>query len=243
MTIGALATSAALGLGGTATPGKHDALFTLLKAPLGRALLGGIAIGLFGYAAWRIVEALFNPERHRGLRGFALRVKSAVTGALHFLLGITVVKLALGSYAIGSEGEEARHWTARALATPGGAIALWALAFGLVIYGVYELYCAWRAKLNDKLELGRLKPDTANLVVALSRFGIAARGAVFIAMGAILTRAVRDHDPKQAGGMQASLRELFSEIGLVPYAFVAAGLVAYGIYELLNAKYRRIQVT
>ena len=242
ITIGALATTAAVGLGGTAAPGKHDAMFTLLKAPLGRVLLGAMAVGLFGYAAWRLIEAVTNPEREHGLKGAAGRIKSAVTGAIHFMIGVTAVKLAMGGFAIGSEGKEARHWTARALNTPGGKYALWALAIGLILYGLYELSCAVRAKLSKKLELGRLQPNTANLVVALSRFGIAARGAVFIAMGAILVRAVRQGDPKEAGGLQASLRELVTEIGRVPYAFVAAGLIAYGIYQLINAKYRRINV-
>jgi hypothetical protein len=242
MTIGALATSAALGLGGTAAPGKHDALFTVLEAPLGRVLMGVIAAGLFGYAAWRIIESVFDPERHHGIKGVAHRIKSAVTGALHVMIGVTAVKLAMGNFAIGSEGDEARHWTARALDTPGGAVALWALAGGLIAYGLYQLYCAWRAKLSKQLSLGRMKPQSANLVVALSRFGIAARGVVFMAMGGVLAHAVRDSDPTQAGGLQASLRELVSEIGRGPFAFVAAGLIAYGIYQLINARYRRIRV-
>jgi hypothetical protein len=242
MTVGALAVSAAVGLGSTATPGKHDALFTLLEAPLGRVLIGVMATGLFGYAAWRIIEAVFDPDGHHGMKAVAHRVKSAVTGAIHIMIGITAVKLAIGDFTIGREGDEARHWTARALDTPGGAIALWALASGLIAYGAYQLYNAWRAKLDKRLALGRMKQDTRNLVVALSRFGIAARGVVFIAMGGVLAGAVRDHDPKRAGGLQASLRELVGEIGRWPFAAVAAGLIAYGIYQLINARYRRITV-
>src|SRR5688572_11389823 len=180
MTVGALATFAALGLGGTRAPGKYDAMFTLLAAPLGRVLMGIIAAGLFGYAAWRVVEALFDPERRgHGVKGLALRIRSAITGALHVMIGISATKLALGHYTIGAEGKEARHWAARALSTPGGQTALWILALGLVAYGVYQLYCAWRAKLSDKLSLDRLRPQTARLVVAVSRFGIAARAVVF----------------------------------------------------------------
>ena len=240
ITVGALATYAALGLGGTAAPGKHAALFTLLEAPLGRGLMGIIAVGLFGYAAWRIVEALFDPERRgHGIKGLALRIRSAVSGAIHVMIGITTAKLALGHFAIGAEGKEARHWAARALSTSGGQTALWIVALGLVAYGVYQLYCAWRSKLSDKLSLDRLRPQTARLVVAVSRFGIAARGVVFIAMGGIIARVVREHDAKEAGGLQASLQEL-TGLGRWPYLFVAAGLIAYGIYELIEAKYRRI---
>jgi hypothetical protein len=33
------------------------------------------------------------------------------------------------------------------------------------------------------------------------------------------------------------------ELGTIPFAIVAVGLVAYGVYEVLQARYRRIHVT
>jgi hypothetical protein len=49
------------------------------------------------------------------------------------------------------------------------------------------------------------------------------------------------HDAAQAGGLRDSLRAL-AELGRWPFIAVAFGLVAYGFYELVNARYRRISV-
>ena len=81
MTVGALATIAALGLGRTTgikggTVGSRGAMGALLDAPFGRVLLYIIAAGLFGYAAWRTIEAIMNPERKHGWKGVASRIRS-----------------------------------------------------------------------------------------------------------------------------------------------------------------------
>jgi hypothetical protein len=78
--------------------------------------------------------------------------------------------------------------------------------------------------------------------VAVSRFGIAARGVVFCLIGFFLARAAARHDPGQVGGVRESLGVL-AEIGRWPFAVVALGLVAYGVYQLVNARYRRIRVS
>ncbi|MGN6392367.1 MAG: DUF1206 domain-containing protein [Gemmatimonadales bacterium] len=69
--------------------------------------------------------------------------------------------------------------------------------------------------------------------------GIAARGIVFGMVGVLLVRAIAQRDPGSAGGIRESLDAL-GHTGHWLLAFVALGLVAYAVYELLNARYRRI---
>lgn len=242
MTIGVLATAAALRLGGTPGTGSRGAMAKLINAPFGELLIGVISVGLFGYAAWRIVEGIVDPE-HNGTdaKGIAKRLRSIGTGVLHAALAISAMKLAAGDVSSGNDGAMTQHWIARALSTPGGVIVLWIVAASFVGYGAYQLYNAWRAKLNDELALGRMSSQTQRWVIATSRFGIAARGVVFITIGGLLSRAIQQQDPREARGIKTALFELF-ELGRWPFLFVAAGLVAYGIYELINARYRRIAV-
>ena len=247
MTVGALATTAALGLGRTTgiqgrTVGSRGAMGALLQAPFGKALLYTIAVGLFGYAAWRTIEAIMNPERKHGWKGVASRIRSAGVALIHFGLAYSAVRIALGHVGAAQDGKQSQHWTAKALATPGGEAALYAVAIAVVGYGLYQLSCAWRAKLNKQLSLGAMSYRARKWVIGISRFGIAARGVVFIATGGLVAKAVRDHNPSEAAGPVRSLRELFS-FGTIPFAIIAIGLIAYGIYQLINAKYRRIQVS
>src|SRR4029434_8648379 len=62
MVIGALALQVAAKAGGRVT-GTRGALTTVLGQPFGRALLLVAALGLFGYAAWRVLQGFFDPDR------------------------------------------------------------------------------------------------------------------------------------------------------------------------------------
>jgi hypothetical protein len=241
-TIGVLAGAAALRLGGSPATGSRGAMAKLLDAPFGHVLLGIIAAGLFGYAAWRLIDGVIDPEHHgTHAKGIAKRVQSIVIGMIHVGIGISAIKLATGDMSAARDGGSSQHWAAKALATPGGALVLYLVAAGFVIYGVYQLYRAWKAKLDKHLALGRMSHGARRFVVGASRFGIAARGIVFGMIGVLLARAVRTHDASQARGIKQAMAELFS-FGRIPFALIAAGLVAYGLYQLLNARYRRINV-
>ena len=121
LTIGYLAAKAGLGQGGSVTD-TGGAMRQVKHASLGQPLLLVIAAGLLGYAAWRLVEAITDPER-RGtdLKGILMRAGFAGRGLFHAALGLTAFRLALGRSG-GASGSQAPHWTARAFQMPGGEI-------------------------------------------------------------------------------------------------------------------------
>jgi hypothetical protein len=241
ITAGALALAAAIGAGGQAT-GSRGAMLTVLSAPFGKTLLVIIGIGMFGYAAFRVVEGIMDPEgRGRGAKGIAMRVRSIGTGIIHAGLGLSAIRIAMGDLSAARDGEQSRHWAARALSSDAGKLALWAVALSLVAYGLHQLYCAYKAKLDKRLAIGRLSSATRRLIIGVSRFGIAARGVVFGMAGVLVVRAVQSHDARQVGGPGEALKAL-TQYGKVPFAIIAAGLVAYGIYQIIEARYRRIDV-
>lgn len=242
MTIGVLASAAALHLGGTPAQGQRGAMGTLVDAPLGRVLLAVIAAGLFGHAAWRFIEAVTDPEHHgRDAKGIAMRIRSVAVGVLYAALGASAVKIALGHRESANDGEQTQHWVARALASNAGKVALVIVAGALVVYGVYQLYCAATAKLDEQLQLGRMSSSARRWLLGASRFGIAARGIVFGTTGILVWRAVVHRNPAEARGLKASMSQLF-ELGRLPFALIAIGLVAYGVYQLIEARYRNIAV-
>lgn len=240
MTIGGLAAAAALGMGGKANPDSRNALQKLFEAPFGRVLVGVIALGLIGYAAWRVIEGVTNPQGKTGAKGAAYRVGSIARGVIHLVLAGAAASLALWRENSGGGGGRIREYVGKGLAMPGGVYVLWAVAAGFLGYGVYQLYKAFKAKLSRQLQLGAVRGRAA--IITISRFGIAARGIVFGTIAVLLGRAARQHDAREAGGLSESLRELSTELGRWPYLAIALGLAAYGVYELINAKYRRIQV-
>ncbi len=240
ITIGILAAEAAFGVGGRKTD-TEGAMRLVHGMTFGRIMLIGVAAGLLGYALWRLVEAIVDPDgRGEGPRGLAVRAGFALRGLFHGGLGIAAFRLAYNEKSAASP-DHARGWTASVLEMPGGELLVWLAAGGVVGYGLYQLYRAYAPKLGRQLDLSQLSRQTHAWVVGVSRFGIAARGIIFCLIGFFLGRAAARHDAGHVGGIRESLAML-EGIGRWPFAAVALGLIAYGVYELVNARYRRIRV-
>jgi uncharacterized protein DUF1206 len=240
ITVGLVAAQAAFGPGRKTTD-TQGALRLVHGVTFGRAVLLMVAAGLLGYAVWRVVEAVVDPDgRGLGAKGVALRAGSAGRGLLHGVLAITALRLAYGDRSATSH-DQTREWTAVAFGLPGGELLVWFAAASVFGYGMYQLYRSYAPKLGRQLDLSQLRDPALGWVVGVSRFGIAARGVVFCLIGFFLARAAARHDAEQVGGVRESLGVL-ADIGRWPFVVVALGLVAYGVYELVNARYRRINV-
>lgn len=239
--IGALAARAALGRGGRTTD-STGALAVIGDGPMGTATLVVIAIGLFGYMAWRLVAAVTDAEgKGDKPTSLAVRAAQAGRGVVYGALGVQAARLAKGHQDPG--GDAARDWTNRVLDLPAGPWIVGGVGLGIIGYAVYQLYRAMSAKrVRKHLDLSRAGPTLTSLIVHFGQFGIAARAVVFAMIGLFFVRAARQHDPSEAGGMAESLRALAGgEYGVPILASVAAGLIAYGLYQLATARYRRMR--
>ena len=238
--VGVLALQSALGSGGKTT-GSRGALTTLVRQEFGALILVIIAAGLFGYAAWRIIEAILDPER-RGTtaKGLALRTSFAVRGIVHAALGLQAVRLATGTAR--DRGQAVETWTARLLDAPFGRWLVVGAGLAVAAYGIYQLYRAWAAKLSRQLDLASLSREAGSWLLIVCRCGIAARGVVFGICGWYLVRAGIAHNATTA----ADTGEALGAIARQPFghwllAIVAVGLIAYGAYEVVQARYRVIR--
>ncbi|HEU4698389.1 MAG TPA: DUF1206 domain-containing protein [Gemmatimonadales bacterium] len=246
LTIGALAAAAALGLGGGTTDmhGALRALGGIVAGTLGRVLLAALALGLLGYTAWRLVLALTDPERRRdGWHRPFVRLGYLVSAGIHAQLAVEAARLALG---LGhARGHFARRAIAWGLGVPLGRWLVVGVGAGIAVYGLAQL---WRAAFRDvcrRLDFGALGPQGCRTIRLLGRVGIASRGLVFLVLGWLLVQAARHVDPAAADSIADALRSIGrwrpgAPLGGV-FALVALGLAAFGAWELLQARYRRIR--
>lgn len=233
--IGGLAAAAAF-TGGGATTGSSGALATLAGAGWGRVLLGSVAIGLAGYAIWRAASALLDPENDSA----GARVFHAVTAFIYAGLAFEAARLALTGVGAGSD-DGAAHWSAELMRQPFGQLLVAAVGVGLALYGLHQVWHAWRVDLDDRLELGEMSRAARTWTVRFGRFGLAARGVVFGFIGGFFLVAAIQADPSEAqgvGGALASMRGMPWVLGIV-----GLGLVAYGLYQIVRARYRRIRLS
>lgn len=241
--IGILAVMTTIEGGGGRTTGTEGVLTTILSQPFGQILLTLIAIGLIGYALWRLVEAIFDPEHAKtDAKNIAKRLGYAFSGIVYGGLALNAIRL-LTSFggSGGGSGNSKQAWTARLLQQPFGQWLV-ALVGALVIgFGFYRFYRAYKIKFRRKLNLSELSAQQQKWVVNISRAGISARALVFVILGFFLLQAARQAEAGEVKGLSGILDTLAAQpFGQILLAVVALGLVGYGIYMLVQARYRQI---
>jgi hypothetical protein len=238
--VGVLAIMAATRRGGRVTD-TSGALRVVLSQPFGRILLMALALGLCGYALWRLLDAIRDPDQH-GTRfgGLVIRIGNAIRGCIYGALGVEAVRLLRGLG--GSSGDEAEVWTARIMDLPFGGFAVGIAGAIVAVYGVSELVDSVRGKDDAKVDLSciadRIRPATRKI----SRFGVGARGVLIATLGVFLVRAALQHDPSEAAGSRESMIELAGAVeGRWLLALIAAGLLGYAVDQAVHARCRRIR--
>ncbi len=238
--VGALALMAALGSGGQTT-GSRGALETLIGEPFGRVLLGAIALGLGCFAIWRVVEAISDADGHGSSgKGLAFRGGHLASGLLYAGLAFFAFSLALGWGGGGSnEDQSAQDWTAWLMQQPFGR---WMVGFiGLVIVGAGLAFIrkGWTGDVSEFLEL---TPERRRWVVPLGRAGHAARGVVFVIIGAFVVVAAVQAQSSEVRGLGGALHTVEQQsFGWLLLAVTATGLFAFGTFGFVQALYRQIR--
>ncbi|MGK7864419.1 DUF1206 domain-containing protein [Falsiroseomonas sp. E2-1-a4] len=239
LAVGLLALMAALSRGGEVT-GSRGAIETVFTQPFGVALIAVGALGLFGFALWRLCQALLDADgRGRDAKGLAVRAGQAVSAVAYIGLGIFALNLVLGSGGSGGdEDQSARDWTAWLLSQPFGRWLVAGVGLAVVGAALGMGSQAWTARFRRDLACDA---RAARWVVPLGRAGYAARGLVFLTIGGFLILAAWQSDPSEARGLGGVLLALQAQpYGRGLFGFVAAGLAAFGAFQFAEARYRRI---
>ena len=237
-TIGTLAMMEALGVGGkTASP--DGAMRSIGSQPFGGFLLVLLSAGLFGYAAWKVVQGVMDPDdRGSGAHGAGRRVAYVGSGAIHAALAFTAAQSVFGAE---DSSEDAMTASAMAYQPPIGRVLVAVVALGVVGVGLYQLHAALKAKFRDELELGRMGGARELWTTLLGRVGTIARALAIGVAGAFLLLAAYQSEPRETRGLGGALEALQRQpLGSYMLGAMAAGLILYGIFMFLVARYRYI---
>jgi hypothetical protein len=110
------------------------------------------------------------------------------------------------------------------------ALVIIGVAVGTAVKGI-------RKSFVDDLDMTDLPRGTQQWVRRLGVVGYVAKGVTFSIVGILVGIAAIQHDPKQAGGLDAALKTLANQpFGTVALFVVALGLAAYGVYCFAAAK-------
>lgn len=230
---GALAFMTALNLGGQKA-GKLQVIDFLEKQSFGKIILGILGIGLVCYAVWRFIQAIQDPEDiGTDSKAMVKRFSFGLSGLFYLGLGIySIVEIFKENSSGGSNSSF--------IPAEYQQYVFIVVGVGLAIKGLYQFIKAYKGDFLDKFNLKSMSSEKRRKSIkTVGYLGLCARGVVVGIIAYFFIKAGINSGSDSVGGTS----EAFSFIqqntsGPWLFALITAGLICYGVYMFLMAKYR-----
>jgi hypothetical protein len=188
------------------------------------------ALGLLAYALYKFCSAIAYVENHgTSGKGIVHRVGHGASAIAHFALAWTAFQFAQGVKQAPSEG--AAHEAAGTLLSFAfGSLALGVIGLGFAAAALQAKSAATASFMDE------VASDTPAMMKPIGRLGHAARAVVFVIIGWSLVRSAWFSDTGEVKSLGEAIGSLADNGTL--YTLVAAGLLLFGLFSLLLARYR-----
>ena len=235
--IGLLALELATRQGGKIT-NQQGALRSVEQHPFGHLLLALLAVGLGGYALWRLFRAALGHGREGTDSGIE-RLGALGSGIVYAAMCVVAVQILTGP---GTSGKgNAKKTAGDVFSWPAGR---WLVAIaGVVLAGVacYQLIRGLRKKFLDDSKTDQMSRPVYKGFTVLGTIGHVARAVVFGLIAVFLIKAAYDYKANEAIGLDGALGKLYNgAYGGWLLGAVAVGLIAFACFSLVEARYRKI---
>jgi hypothetical protein len=242
LSIGAIAVLAAADLTPRAE-GSLGALEAWADWPFGVVLLWLTGLGLYGFAGWRLLQSVFDADRQgRSAKALAARAGQALSGVVYGGLAISTFGVldALEDLGEVDDRAETQESVAQMLAMPGGEWMVMAAGAFVIGAGIGAIVQAFGRDLCKPLGCDR---DTRRWAAWLGRVGYFGRGLAFLPAGGFLLLAGWRARSEEARGLGGALQWVEqAPFGGPLLALIALGLIAFGLFALVEARFRRMHV-
>ena len=235
--IGGLAFMAAFELGGksSGTASKEGAFQTILDLPAGNIILGIIAAGLICYAVWRGVQAA-SAQEHGKAASAASRLRYALSGLIYLSIAFLAAKMALDQPT--AKGSSDQDKVSEVMSQSYGSILLIIAALVIAGIGIYQLWYAFSEKYRKHINSSAIHDRGARVLISSGKLGYAARGLVWLIIAWMLGSAAVHYNAAEAGGTTKAFEFLEeSAYGSYLLGALALGLICYGVFNFLRARY------
>lgn len=234
--IGVLSLELSLGVGGKTTS-QSGAMQTIARQPLGDILLAALAGGLGAYAIFRLIEGVTGGG-HQGKDRTQHRIAAFGSAVAYAALCLTAVIVVQGEH---TGGGSPRPAAAGILGWPGGPAIVAAAGCVVIGVGLYQAYKGLARKFLEDSDISRLSVRARKVFTVFGVTGHLARAVTFALIGYGLIRAAVDYSPRAAFGLDGALQKLsHSSNGPLLLGIVAIGFIAFALYSIIDARYRRV---
>jgi Domain of Unknown Function (DUF1206) len=224
-------------LGSSREADQQGALQLLAGKPYGAVLLWVLGIGFAAYSLWRLSEAAFGVTGEGN--GAGPRLKSLARAVVYAFFAYLTFQVISGTS--GSQSQRQQDMTAKVMHHSYGPWLVGIAGVVVVAIGLLLISEGVRRKFLKYLQLGQLSRRARRVVEWLGVIGTTARGAVFALAGVLIVDAAVTHKPSKSGGIDKALLTLRGQpFGEVLLILAALGLIAFGLYGLCEARWRRV---
>ena len=222
--------------------GAADAIEAWAEWPLGLALIVFAAVGLAGFALWRGLQAILDADSHgKSLKGWGVRAGQAASGVVAAGLSLSAFKVLDHILEVrkAEDGVSAHDMAVMLLALPHGDSYLMGAGLIMLFTGAGFAAQGLAQNFGKRLECGE---GTRRWFVPLARAGYISRGVATLPLGLYLYRAGLQARAAEARSWGDALDTLGQHrLGGLAMVVVAIGLVAFGLFGFIEARFRRIK--
>lgn len=240
--LGGMAFGAALHVNGQSTGNadRSGVLHWLRALPGGPLLLALLAAGLFSYSIWRGFQTFADTEgKGKGKKGWAARLRYFFSGITYASVAFLAARLCFSGGGNGRDSQQAL--AGQLLNKPLGQVLAFVVAGVFLATGLYQFYYAFRGKYRKHAGAGGARPGGRLLLLA-GKIGYCARGAVWLLVGFLFGRAALHARAAEAGDTSRAFGWLQQEhAGSWMLAAIGIGLVCYGLFNFIRARYDRLE--
>lgn len=242
VSVGLLMLASAVGMRGQAVD-PHGVLWVLAQQPFGRIWLILIGAGLWAFVGWRVLQAVFDVD-HEGsdLKGWIVRATQGFAGLAYAVLASGVFELLneVGPNMGAEQLAENQEKASLLLGLPFGGAALIAIGLGIAAVGVGNVVMGI---VNDFAATLVCSKTVCRWVLPLARIGYVARGLAYLPLALFVTLAGWRAQSSRVQTFGTALEALQRQPGGAwMLGLTAAGLIAFGAYAFVEARFRRIRV-
>lgn len=240
--IGGLSAMTAFGMGGEKT-GSSGVIEFLSTQAFSQVLLVVTAIGLSGYVFYRIYQAIKDPHSvGNGAKGILVRLGYAASGLFYGGLAVTAISIVTGTGGSGS-GNSNESAVATLLGQSFGQIFVGILAAIFLGKAIFQFYKAYSGKLKEQVDSASLDSRTRDIVLKTGKVGYTSRGLVIGIIAFLTFRAALTASSSEAGGTEDAFQFLQNEFGTIVLLVISLGLLAYGFFMFVKARYSKLAIS
>jgi uncharacterized membrane protein YidH (DUF202 family) len=237
--LGVLAFLAAIEAGGQSTENADKSgVFNIVRdLPGGMVLLIILSTGLLCYSIWRGIQV--KSEISNNKKNWPRILRYSFSAIIYLFVAYTAIRLGLDRST--ENGDSKQHLAQKILSKPFGQWLLGIAAIGFASVGAYQFYYGLSEKYRKHVQTADLHSKNETLLLNAGKVGYISRGIVWLIIAYLMFQAAIQDRPSKAGDTRKAFQFLEdSPFGSFLLSVVAIGLIAYGVFNFIRAKYDRI---